>query len=283
MAMYRNYVIMVTVCVFIVTILTGVMVSTGRPGNSKIDILEETETVDIMVTTEELGEPIPTMRDIERHPVNIPHNHVIYEPIEETTEVTEAIVETAPTETLVRETNPIPEPTEPVTEPPVVETEPVVEETEPPVVEEIVPTEPIPEPTEAPVVEEETTKDPYDPVELLACVIYQEAGSDWICDDCRYRVADVVLNRVADSRFPDTIHGVLTQSGQYGSYSSTGVVWPSRANNSGEKHAVQRAYNVAMSVLAGTHSELYGNGYVWQAQFAQGSDNVYCCRHYYGR
>lgn len=33
-------------------------------------------------------------------------------------------------------------------------------------------------------------------VELLACVIYQEAGGDTCCDMCRRRVADVVLNRV---------------------------------------------------------------------------------------
>ena len=41
-------------------------------------------------------------------------------------------------------------------------------------------------------------------VELLACVIYQEAGGDTCCDMCRRRVADVVLNRVKDPRFKGT-------------------------------------------------------------------------------
>ena len=160
--------------------------------------------------------------------------------------------------------------TEPVTEPP---TEPVVEETEPVTEPEIEETEP--EPTEPEIDPEE--------LEMLACVIYQEAGGDAYCDDCRYRVGDVVLNRIADSRFPDTMYKVLTAKAQYGRFHWTGIVWPDRAYSSSEAHAVERAYEVAENLLTGHHSSLYGKGYIWQAEFVQGEDNVYCCRHYFGR
>ena len=137
--------------------------------------------------------------------------------------------------------------------------------------------------TEEPV-EEEIEVDPEE-LELLACVIYQEAGADYCCDDCRRRVADVVLNRVEDDRFPDNIQDVLTQKRQYGRYYWTGVVWPERAKNDCEKHAVERAYRIAEEVLKGEHSELYGEGYIWQAEFKQGTGVVYCdqCKIYFGK
>lgn len=153
-----------------------------------------------------------------------------------------------------------------------------------PEIEENKPTESTPSKTPTPP---ERGEYPVDPPqtdrERLACVIYQEAGGDAICDNCRKYVGDVVLNRVNDPRFPDTIEGVLLQSGQYGKFSWTGIVWQSRANNAVEKAAVERAYRIADELLAGNHSELYGNGYVWQAGFAQGSDGFWCCGHYFGR
>ena len=120
-------------------------------------------------------------------------------------------------------------------------------------------------------------------VEMLACVIYQEAGGDACSDECRMYVGDVVLNRVADSRFPDTIEGVLTAPGQYGRFSKTGIVWPERAKEPGEAHAVERAYRIADELLAGEHSELYGQGYVWQAEFEQGTEGFWCDGMYFGR
>lgn len=122
-----------------------------------------------------------------------------------------------------------------------------------------------------------------DDVEMLACVIYQEAGGDACSDLCRYYVGDVVLNRVNDARFPDTLEGVLTQPGQYGTFSRTGVVWPSRASNPGEAAAVQRAYDTAYDLLSGNHSELYGEGYIWQAEFSQGKDVIYLDGLYFGK
>lgn len=142
------------------------------------------------------------------------------------------------------------------------------------------------EPSTIPLTASENDSKPlFDPndKELLARVIYQEAGGDACCDDCRRRVADVVLNRVESPYFPDTIKGVLTQKYQYGRYYWTGVIWPKHAKSSIEKHAVERAYRIAEEVLTGNHSELYGNGYIWQAEFRQGKDNIKCCGIYFGR
>lgn len=120
-------------------------------------------------------------------------------------------------------------------------------------------------------------------IELLACVIYQEAGGDACSDLCRAYVGDVVLNRVEDPRFPDTLEGVLTQQGQYGRFHWTGIIWPERASNPREADAVQRAYDTARALLSGEHSELYGQGYIWQAEFEQGTDVIYLDGLYFGR
>lgn len=182
--------------------------------------------------------------------------------------------------------------TEPTTQTEIIETtinddEPIVIETYiPETTEETTPIETIiPEPTETIKVIPEETEPCLDEheVEMLACVIFQEAGWDLSCDDCRRRVADVVLNRVADPRFPNSIYEVLTQKDQYGRYYYTGIKWPSYASNANEKYAVERAYRIAREVLSGQHSDVYGKGYIWQATFKQSNDNIYCCGHYYGR
>jgi len=50
---------------------------------------------------------------------------------------------------------------------------------------------------------------------LLAKIMYAEAGSVWLDDDWRLCVGEVVLNRVASPEFPNTIQEVLDQPGQY--------------------------------------------------------------------
>ena len=168
---------------------------------------------------------------------------------------------------------------------PFYETPEVTETTEPPADE--FPSEETPdmpsEPVEAPETNETESGISEDDVELLACVIYQEAGSDAVCDDCRRRVADVVLNRVESEYFPNTIYEVLMQPSQYGAYSMTGIVWPERASYETEAHAVERARRIAREVLSGQHSELYGNGYIWQAGFEQGSQGFWDCGMYFGK
>ena len=123
-------------------------------------------------------------------------------------------------------------------------------------------------------------------VERLACVIYQEAGGDACCDMCRKRVADVVLNRVKDSRFKGTtIEEILTDGDpapQWGLYSVTGVVWPEKASLPEEAHAVERAWATAFDVLEGNHSDLTED-YIWCAEFSQGTDVIECCGIYFGK
>ena len=123
-------------------------------------------------------------------------------------------------------------------------------------------------------------------VELLACVIYQEAGGDTCCDMCRRRVADVVLNRVKDPRFKGTtIEEILIDGDpapQWGLYSITGVVWPDKASLPEEQHAVERAYRIAREGLEGQHSDLTSE-YIWCAEFSQGTDVIECDGIYFGK
>lgn len=121
-------------------------------------------------------------------------------------------------------------------------------------------------------------------LELLALVIYQEAGGDACRDVTRQLVGEVALNRVADSRYPDTLAEVLTQRLQYGRLYWTGLVWPERAELPQEANAVQRAYDMAEALLAGTVDKLLPADAVFQAEFPQGtetlieSDGFYFCR-----
>ena len=55
----------------------------------------------------------------------------------------------------------------------------------------------------------------FDDLYLLARLIDAVAGSDWLSDEFRMCVGEVVLNRVASPEFPDTLHEVVYQKGQY--------------------------------------------------------------------
>lgn len=52
-----------------------------------------------------------------------------------------------------------------------------------------------------------------DDLQLLACTVWAEAGNQDVHG--KELVADVVLNRVDDPRFPDTIREVIFQKGQF--------------------------------------------------------------------
>jgi len=118
-------------------------------------------------------------------------------------------------------------------------------------------------------------------LEMLALVIYQEAGGDACSDETRLMVGNVVLNRVADERFPDTIEEVLLQERQYGRLHWTGLVWPERASQSVEAHAVQRAYDCAERVLNG--ERLLPDDVIFQSEYVLGEivaqqDGFYFCK-----
>lgn len=119
-------------------------------------------------------------------------------------------------------------------------------------------------------------------LEMLALVIYQEAGGNACSDATRLMVGQVVLNRVADERYPNTIEEVITQKAQYGRLYWTGLVWPERASEETEKEAVERAYKCAEMVLNG--DKLLPDDVIYQAEFVQGKEIVsvsggfYFCR-----
>lgn len=50
-------------------------------------------------------------------------------------------------------------------------------------------------------------------IRILTTTVFHEAGHT--TEQLRQYVAQVVFNRVEDSRFPDTVKGVITQPGQY--------------------------------------------------------------------
>lgn len=56
--------------------------------------------------------------------------------------------------------------------------------------------------------------------QLLAEIVWHEAGSDWISLYDKAHIAAAVMNRVYDERFPNTVYDVLTQPGQCEGY------WP---------------------------------------------------------
>lgn len=92
----------------------------------------------------------------------------------------------------------------------------------------------VPEPTE-PYVPEQTVADTstdsglpvseYERV-LLCNVVANEYGSDWVSVYDKACVVATIMNRVADSQFPSTIEGVLTQPHQFSGYWCSSSYYP---------------------------------------------------------
>ena len=68
---------------------------------------------------------------------------------------------------------------------------------------------------DAAAVEPDPGKISFDDLYLLSKVICYEAGSDWLTDEFRICVGEVIMNRVASPEYPDSIHDVIYQKGQY--------------------------------------------------------------------
>lgn len=105
---------------------------------------------------------------------------------------------------------------------------------------------------------ESTSSYTQDDLYYLAVAIYREAGSSWLSDTHQLLVGNVVLNRVASSRFPNTIYDVLHQKGQY--------PWAAK-HNYGEPSA--RCYENAKRLLEG--ERFLPANVVFQSQSKQGS------------
>lgn len=95
---------------------------------------------------------------------------------------------------------------------------------------------------------------------LLSKIIYAEAGSDWLSDEWKLCVGEVVLNRVNSPVFPCSIPEVLYQPGQYYGADSAYFreLMPSR-----------RCIELALRLLEG--ERLMEPSVVYQANFEQGS------------
>ena len=105
----------------------------------------------------------------------------------------------------------------------------------------------------------------YDSLDQLSRLVWQEAGSDGISHEWRRDVAQVVLNRVNSSEFPNTLYDVIHQSGQYSGASRLNSAQPT-----------WDCVSAALDALEGKGD--LPNSVVFQANFRQGS-GVY--RQYY--
>ena len=115
----------------------------------------------------------------------------------------------------------------------------------------------------------------------MAAAIYNEAGGDACSDETRMLVGYVILNRVKDPRFPDSIREVLEAKSQYGKFYWTGVKFADRSSKPEEQNAVERAYETAKRVLS--EPSTTPKTVVFQAEFEQGTgvykyqDSIYFC------
>lgn len=89
--------------------------------------------------------------------------------------------------------------------------------------------------------------------ELLAQIVWHEAGSDWISTYDKAMVAAGVMNRVNDSRFPSTVYDVLTQPGQFTGY------WPDCCTPTQSCYDAVDYYFNNVS-LFGNHNSWWGDG-----------------------
>ena len=99
-------------------------------------------------------------------------------------------------------------------------------------------------------------------LELLAHLIFAEAGSNWCSDKMQQYTGSVVLNRIASKYFPNNMHDVIYQKGQYSVVKSGAI----------NKTPNERAYNVARYLLE--NGSVLPENVVFQSQHIQG-DGIY--------
>ena len=144
---------------------------------------------------------------------------------------------------------------------------------------------------------------PYEPIEILptwmtklgiafrelyewVALVITEAGDQ--SDECQRAVASVVLNRYHSSYYPNTIHGVITQHGQYEPVikGKTDYYIDVMENNepiSEEKfEEFERALENVLYVIENGNT-LPEDDYLYQAQFDQGVDVIQIGSEKFGR
>ncbi len=105
-------------------------------------------------------------------------------------------------------------------------------------------------------------------IRILTTTVYYEAGNT--TEQLRQYVAQVALNRVADSRFPSTVKGVITQPGQYSKKYALAQTAEALQKQDAQKgtytYAVcENSVKQAMMGMSGMPSNV-----VYQANFTQG-------------
>lgn len=132
--------------------------------------------------------------------------------------------------------------------------------------------------TETTLIAEDTPKEKRyteDDLFYLAAAVCREAGGE--SEEIQLLVANVIINRVKSSFYPDTIYGVLTQHRQYGMMWKYGISFPQDA----DKDTIAHCYKVAERILGG--EMVCPENVLFQAEFVQGSgiykqfDGFYFC------
>lgn len=115
-----------------------------------------------------------------------------------------------------------------------------------------------------------------DDLYYLAAAVCREAGGE--SEEIQLLVANVIINRVNSSIYPDTIYEVLTEYKQYGTMWKYGVSFPNWA----DEKVKEQCYSVAKRILEG--ERLCPENVLFQAEFKQGSgvfkqfgDDYYFC------
>lgn len=115
-----------------------------------------------------------------------------------------------------------------------------------------------------------------DDLYYLAAAVCCEAGGE--NEEIQLLVANVIINRVNSSIYPDTIYDVLTEYGQYGMMWEYGIEFPDWA----DEDIKDQCYFVARRVLEG--ERFCPENVLFQAEFEQGSgifkqfgDEYYFC------
>lgn len=105
-------------------------------------------------------------------------------------------------------------------------------------------------------------------IRILTTTVFNEAGHT--TEQLRQYVAQVALNRVADSRFPNTVKGVITQRGQYSTRYAT--VEAAQAIKNTDAANGTNYYNICMnSVKTAMKGQVnMPSNVLYQANFSQG-------------
>ena len=129
----------------------------------------------------------------------------------------------------------------------------------PQVTTEVTPAIAVPTPTAEPAVVVSV-----DQTEALAmgidAVVSSVKGSEAVSDTTLLMVANTILNRVEDARYPATVDQVLCQPMQFSCFAESGLKWVGRAAN--DAYFKQRCMDAATRAMDGERLLSYGVVYV---------------------